>query len=78
MNGNLVPEALEAGADDYVTKPFSIDELVARIRAVTRRAASSETAPTSASATTSSTSPPRPFAPQRMPRAARNPVETSA
>ncbi|MEO5877341.1 MAG: response regulator [Streptosporangiaceae bacterium] len=30
-------EALEAGADDYVTKPFGIDELIARIRAVTRR-----------------------------------------
>jgi two-component system KDP operon response regulator KdpE len=29
--------ALDAGADDYVTKPFSIDELLARIRAVTRR-----------------------------------------
>jgi two-component system, OmpR family, KDP operon response regulator KdpE len=38
-------EALEAGADDYVTKPFSIDELIARIRAVTRRAAPSETLP---------------------------------
>jgi two-component system, OmpR family, KDP operon response regulator KdpE len=31
-------EALDAGADDYVTKPFSIDELLARIRALTRRA----------------------------------------
>ena len=29
---------LESGADDYVTKPFSIGELVARIRAVMRRA----------------------------------------
>jgi two-component system KDP operon response regulator KdpE len=31
-------EALDAGADDYVTKPFAIDELLARMRAVTRRA----------------------------------------
>ncbi len=31
-------EALDAGADDYVTKPFGIDELVARIRATLRRA----------------------------------------
>ena len=30
-------EALDAGADDYVTKPFSIDELLARIRALARR-----------------------------------------
>ena len=32
-------EALDAGADDYVTKPFGKGELLARIRAVTRRRA---------------------------------------
>lgn len=30
-------QALDAGADDYIVKPFSDDELIARIRAVTRR-----------------------------------------
>jgi len=34
-------EALDAGADDYVTKPFSIDVLLARIRATLRRSAPS-------------------------------------
>jgi two-component system KDP operon response regulator KdpE len=31
-------EALDAGADDYVTKPFGMDELLARLRAAARRA----------------------------------------
>ncbi len=35
-------EALDAGADDYVTKPFGIDELLARIRAVLRRSPDSQ------------------------------------
>ena len=35
-------EALDAGADDYVTKPFGIDELLARIRASLRRAPSAD------------------------------------
>ncbi|MEV0463210.1 response regulator [Nocardia tengchongensis] len=32
-------EALDAGADDYVTKPFGMDELLARLRAAVRRSA---------------------------------------
>ncbi|PCE15472.1 two-component system response regulator [Microbacterium sp. SZ1] len=32
-------EALDAGADDFVTKPFQVDELLARLRALSRRAA---------------------------------------
>lgn len=35
-------DALDAGADDYVSKPFRIDELFARIRAVTRRSVPQE------------------------------------
>ena len=31
-------QALDAGADDYVTKPFSVNELLARVRAALRRA----------------------------------------
>jgi two-component system KDP operon response regulator KdpE len=39
-------EALDAGADDYVTKPFGMDELLARMRAVTRRGPAEPDAPT--------------------------------
>lgn len=38
-------EALDRGADDYVSKPFAMDELLARIRAATRRATSGEADP---------------------------------
>ncbi len=36
---------LDAGADDYVTKPFSVNELIARMRAIFRRAQRPGTAP---------------------------------
>jgi two-component system KDP operon response regulator KdpE len=38
-------EALDAGADDYITKPFGIQELLARIRAALRRAPGGEQGP---------------------------------
>jgi two-component system, OmpR family, KDP operon response regulator KdpE len=42
MNSAAKVDALDAGADDYVTKPFSVAELFARIRAVTRRSSEPE------------------------------------
>jgi two-component system KDP operon response regulator KdpE len=38
-------QALDAGADDYVVKPFGVEELLARIRAALRRAAPGEATP---------------------------------
>lgn len=38
-------DALDAGADDYITKPFGMDELLARIRAALRRATTDVSAP---------------------------------
>jgi two-component system KDP operon response regulator KdpE len=38
-------QALDAGADDYVTKPFGMNELLARLRAATRRAAPADDEP---------------------------------
>jgi two-component system KDP operon response regulator KdpE len=42
--------ALDAGADDYVTKPFGMDELLARLRAAVRRASPAPDEPVVATA----------------------------
>lgn len=38
-------QALDAGADDYVTKPFAMDELFARLRALSRRSTGNDDRP---------------------------------
>jgi two-component system KDP operon response regulator KdpE len=43
--------ALDAGADNYLTKPFGMDELLARMRAALRRAQPTEDAPVITTAT---------------------------
>ena len=48
-------EALDAGADDYVTKPFGMDELLARMRAAVRRTPAAEAPPRVSSAISPST-----------------------
>ena len=52
-------EALDAGADDYVTKPFGMDELLARMRAVSRRRHGRRRRPPGAASATSPSTWPR-------------------
>src|SRR5689334_10403018 len=45
---DLKVKALDAGADDYVTKPFKVEEFLARMRAVMRRTGAADVSPSEA------------------------------
>ena len=45
QHGEDKVDALDAGADDYVTKPFGMDELLARVRAALRRSSANDAGP---------------------------------
>jgi DNA-binding response OmpR family regulator len=51
LSGSLRLAGFAVGADDYVTKPFSLDELLGRIRAVLKRTRPNAPAPASGAAT---------------------------
>ena len=60
-------DALDAVRDDYVTKPFHMDELLARVRSALRRSAGGTETATFTLGTTRSTWPPTRSHPQRAP-----------